>query len=75
MSVIERAREILKLHEKTETIVSEELAPEPSLGPMQIRLFEPVNGNIADRIRSLNLDTIRPIEALQLLADLQKELR
>ena len=44
-------------------------------GPLQIQLFEPVNGQIADRIRRLKLDELRPIEALQLLADLQKELQ
>jgi hypothetical protein len=33
-----------------------------------------VNHQLADRIRRLRLDELRPIEALQLLADLQKEL-
>jgi len=70
MSVIERAREILKHHESA---VTEELAP-PS-APMQIQLFEPVNHQLAARIRDLNLDNLRPIEALQLLAELQKELK
>jgi DNA mismatch repair protein MutS len=41
---------------------------------MQIQLFEPVNYQIAERIRKLNLDQLRPIEALQLLAELQREL-
>ncbi len=76
MAVIERAREILALHEKTESIVTEELTPEPHHHqPMQIRLFEPVGGGIAERIRALDLDSLRPIEALQLLAELQKELK
>jgi DNA mismatch repair protein MutS len=79
ISVIERAREILELHERTEHEVTEELAPTPShkrkSAGMQIQLFEPVNYEIAGRIRSLNLDELRPIEALQLLADLQKELK
>ena len=70
MSVIERAREILVHHESA---VTEELAPQTA--PMQIQLFEPVNHQLASRIRGLNLDTLRPIEALQLLADLQKELK
>jgi DNA mismatch repair protein MutS len=69
MSVIERAREILKHHESA---VTEELAPQAA--PLQIRLFEPVNHELAGRIRNLNLDNLRPIEALQLLADLQREL-
>jgi len=70
MSVIQRAREILAHHESA---VTEELAP-PS-APMQIQLFEPVNHQLAARIRDLNLDNLRPIEALQLLAELQKELK
>jgi DNA mismatch repair protein MutS len=41
---------------------------------MQIRLFEPVNQDLASRIRALNLDNLRPIEALQVLSELQKEL-
>jgi len=69
MSVIERAREILAHHESA---VTEELAP-PS-APVQIQLFEPVNHQLAARIRDLNLDNLRPIEALQLLAELQDEL-
>src|SRR5579883_2417739 len=63
-SVIERAREILAHHE--------DFRPRPA--PVQIRLFEPVNADLAARIRGLNLDALRPLEALELLADLQKEL-
>ena len=50
--MIERAREILALHEKTEHAVTEELAPRPA-APMQIQMFEPVNYQIAERIRNL----------------------
>jgi DNA mismatch repair protein MutS len=74
LSVIERARDILSLHEKSEHAVTEELAP-GSTGPMQIQLFEPVNYQIAERIRNLNVDELRPIEALQLLNELQRELK
>jgi DNA mismatch repair protein MutS len=77
MSVIERAREILALHEKTEHEMTEELTPQPArrTSPMQIQLFEPVNYQIAGRIRDLKLDELRPIEALKLLAELQEELK
>ena len=69
--VIDRARQILALHEK------QQLTPpgEKPTEPMQIQLFEPVGGNIASRIRALKLDELRPIEALQILAELQKELQ
>jgi DNA mismatch repair protein MutS len=74
VSVIERARAILALHERSEHAVTEELSPQPA-GPMQIQLFEPVNHAIADRIRNLKLDELRPIEALQILHDLQQHLK
>jgi DNA mismatch repair protein MutS len=73
--VIDRARQILAQHERSEEKVSHSLNPQPeATGPMQIQLFEPVTGSIAQRIRSLKLDELRPIEALQILADLQREL-
>jgi len=74
VSVIERARDILALHERSEHAVTEELSPRPA-GPMQIQLFEPVNHGIAERIRNLKVDELRPIEALQLLNELQQELK
>jgi DNA mismatch repair protein MutS len=66
---------VLKLHERTEHVVTEELARNEERGPMQIQLFEPVGYGIAERIRGLNVDELRPIEALQLLSELQKELK
>ncbi len=65
MPVIERARQILAHHEDFV----------PKAAPVQIQLFEPVNHELADRIRNLNVDNLRPLEALQLLSDLQKELK
>ena len=73
--MIERAREVLKLHERTEHVVTEELVRSEDHGPVQIQMFEPVGYGIAERIRSLNVDELRPIEALQLLSELQKELK
>ena len=75
LAVIERAREVLKLHERSEHAVSEELVKAEETGPVQIRLFEPVGYSIAERVRGLDLDRLRPIEALELLAELQKELK
>jgi len=81
LSVIERAKEVLSRHETAEHAVTEELAParksgRPARAPsLQIRLFEPVNHMIAERIRNLKLDELRPIEALQLLSELQEELK
>jgi DNA mismatch repair protein MutS len=74
LGVIERAREVLKLHERSEHVVTAELA-KPESVPLQIQLFEPVGYQLAERLRSLNLDELRPIEALQLLSQLQEELK
>jgi DNA mismatch repair protein MutS len=72
LNVIERAREVLKLHEKTGQAVTDELKPAAAV---QVQLFAPVGHNIAERIRELKLDELRPIEALQLLSELQEELK
>jgi DNA mismatch repair protein MutS len=74
MQVIERARVILLHHERREHSVSEQLSPDDSGAPVQIKLFEPVNQVLADRIRAINLNEVRPIEALQILHELQQEL-
>ncbi len=74
LTVIDRAREVLKLHEKSEEEVTTELIPQPS-GPVQIRLFEPLHHDLAERIRNLKIDELRPIDALQLLHQLQAELK
>ena len=73
MSVIVRARQILALHESAEHTVTEELSPNP--GPVQIQLFDAAPPHIVDRIRTVNIDELRPIEALQLLHELQTELK
>lgn len=72
MAVIERAREVLRLHEKTEHRAVEQLAPRAE-GAVQIRLFEPGADEIKQKIRSLKIDEMRPVEALRFLEDLQRE--
>lgn len=73
--VIQRARSVLLHHEMREHSVREELTPGEANAPLQIRLFEPVNQGLADRIRALDINNLRPVEALQILQDLQQELR
>ena len=74
LRVIERARSVLLHHEVREHSVTEELAPGDANAPLQIRLFEPMNQGLADRIRALDINDLRPVEALQILQDLQQEL-
>ena len=72
--VIERAREVLKLHERTEQKAVQQLSAYQPEAPLQIRLFEPGSDEIKQKLRSLKLDEMRPIDALRLLEELQKEL-
>jgi DNA mismatch repair protein MutS len=71
LPVIERARQVLKLHERSEHAVTEELTPRDR--PVQIRLFEPEGKQIMERIRQLKLDEMRPIDALRVLGELQED--
>jgi DNA mismatch repair protein MutS len=74
-AVVERARQVLEFHEKSEHEATAELTPGTrSSAPVQISMFEPVGYQIAERIRRVKIDELRPIEALRLLADLQDEL-
>jgi DNA mismatch repair protein MutS len=75
LQVIERARSVLLHHEVREHSVREELTSGDAFAPLQIRLFEPVNQGLADRIRALDINELRPVEALQILHELQQELR
>ncbi len=75
LQVIQRARSVLLHHEVREHSVSDELSPGGANAPLQIRLFEPMNQGLADRIRALDINNLRPVEALQILQDLQHELR
>jgi len=72
-SVISRAREVLKLHERAETqqVAS---ALEPAGGAMQMTMFTPLSQRIVDRIAAVDVDGLTPRDALALLAELQREL-
>jgi len=72
-SVIGRAREVLKVHERAETQqVREASVTAPQ---MQMTMFTPLSQRIVDRIEQVDVDGLTPREALQLLAELQRELK
>ena len=76
MGVIARAREVLKLHERAENqqvARALEAADEPT-APMQLTMFTPLSQRIVDRLAAVDVDGLTPREALNLLADLQREL-
>jgi DNA mismatch repair protein MutS len=78
-SVIERAREILRRHEETEHELSEELTPgaaatHPSPGDPQQALFTPIDREVLEALRKADLDNLKPLDALNLLAQLKKQI-
>ena len=71
--VIGRAREVLKLHERAETQQVREAAP--AAQQMQMTMFTPLSQRIVDRLAEVDVDGLTPREALNLLAELQRELK
>jgi DNA mismatch repair protein MutS len=75
--VIERARVVLKEHESAEReltshVVRDELASAHE--HVQLTMFTPLSQAVVDRLREADLDRLTPIEALNLLHDLKKQL-
>ena len=71
-AVIERAEHVLKQHEKQERqSVQVETAPEP----MQLTIFTPLSQRIVDRIEQVDVNALTPLQALNLLEELQQELK
>lgn len=73
-NVIARAREVLKLHERAENQQVQESSPERA-APLQMTMFTPLSQRIVDRVAEVDIDDLTPREALNLLAELQKELK
>jgi DNA mismatch repair protein MutS len=69
--VIVRAREILRQHER-----SEKREIEGSREPdVQMTLFTPLSQHVVDQIHALDLNALTPMQALNLLQELQQEVR
>jgi DNA mismatch repair protein MutS len=76
-AVIARAREVLRRHEQSERQLSEKLTPPLSLSNgagEQQTLFTPIDREVLDALRAADLDQLRPIDALNLLAQLKKQI-
>jgi len=73
--VIDRAREVLTEHEEAEQRLSDQLATD-ELGPQrpaQLTIFTPLSQPVLDRLREVDLNRLTPLEALNLLAELKKQ--
>jgi DNA mismatch repair protein MutS len=71
--VIERAREVLAEHESAEQRVTGQLSP-GSAPPAQLTIFTPLSQPVVDKLREVDLNRLTPLEALNLLAQLKKEI-
>lgn len=71
--VIVRAREILRRHEQSEEKLSAELSPGAAPAAHQTS-FTAIDESVLEALRNSDLNKLTPIEALNLLARLQKQL-
>jgi DNA mismatch repair protein MutS len=70
--VIERAKRVLRQHEKQERqSVQVETTPEP----VQLTIFTPLSQRIVDRVEAVDINALTPLQALNLLEELQSELK
>jgi DNA mismatch repair protein MutS len=73
--VVVRAREVLAEHESSERRLSSHLTPgaEPER-PTQLTIFTPLSQPVLEKLREVDLNRLTPLEALNLLAELKKEI-
>ncbi|MFZ1140597.1 MAG: DNA mismatch repair protein MutS [Candidatus Sulfotelmatobacter sp.] len=76
--VILRARDVLAEHEFAEQQATAHLSPGASPGatppPTQLTIFTPLSQPVLEKLREVDLNRLTPLEALNLLAELKKEI-
>jgi DNA mismatch repair protein MutS len=70
-SVIDRARQVLLQHEKSE---KRNVAHETEV-PLQLTMFTPLSHRILDRLEQTDTNSLTPLQALNLLEELKHEIR
>ena len=75
-AVVERAREVLAEHENAEQRLTNQLAidedrPQPSA---QLTIFTPLSQPVLEKLREVDLNRLTPLEALNLLAELKRQI-
>jgi DNA mismatch repair protein MutS len=71
-AVIERARHLLRQHERHER---QSVQVETQVDPVQLTIFTPLSQRIVDRIEAADVNSLTPLQALNLLEELQQELK
>jgi DNA mismatch repair protein MutS len=72
--VVVRAREVLAEHEFAEAQATAHLSPGASPPATQLTIFTPLSQPVLEKLREVDLNRITPLEALNLLAELKKEI-
>jgi DNA mismatch repair protein MutS len=72
--VIERARQVLSEHESAEQRLTDHLASDESRPTAQLTIFTPLSQPVLEKLREVDLDRLTPLEALNLLAELKKQI-
>jgi DNA mismatch repair protein MutS len=76
--VVVRAREVLVEHEFAERQATAHLSSGTSPGanppPTQLTIFTPLSQPVLDKLRDVDLNRLTPLDALNLLAELKKEI-
>ena len=72
--VVVRAREVLTEHESSEHRMTEHLTPgaQPER-PAQLTIFTPLSQPVVEKLREVDLNRLTPLEALNLLAELKRQ--
>ena len=71
--VVDRAREVLVQHEFAEQQATAHLSPGATPPAAQLTIFTPLSQPVLDKLREVDLNRLTPLEALNLLAELKKE--
>src|SRR5947209_8893230 len=74
LQVVERAREVLAQHGFAEQQATAHLSPGASPPAAQLTIFTPLSQPVLDKLREVDLNRLTPLEALNLLAELKKEI-
>ena len=69
--VIQRARQVLKQHERSER---QNVAAETE-APLQMTMFTPLSQRILDRLEETDINSLTPLQALSLLDELKAEIK
>jgi len=65
---------VLEEHESAERRLTNQLATgESQPSSVQLTMFTPLSGKIVERLRAADFDRLTPLEALNLLAELKKQ--